>query len=234
MDVAGWAKISSNAAVTDAIFNGTRRQSITDIGNDVLTDSLEATQTDTKTEIATIKDNYSEKIVDKEDALAISTFASSLSAMDLKLKNAGNTSGAEGLRQVAMHYAKNSEGFSNFMSSVEKMDDSTFQQFFKTVDKAADKGLKVGDMLDNVASASNATQNKNIVSSTNQILSDTTASLSDMKTTYNKLMSSLKSIENSDLTQTGKDNKVTNFFTAITKGTTVTDIGSAIDKFNNA
>jgi len=230
MDTAGWATISSNAAVSDALFNATRRESITDIGDEILANSLSST--DDSSEKTTIKDNFSASIVDKEEALSISNFASGLSAMDIKLKSAGNTSGVEGLRQVAMHFAKDTDGFSDFMNSVDKMDDSTFQKFFSTVDKATEKGLNVGNLVDNVTSASNKTQEKNIVDSTNKILSDTKATTSDMKSAYDKLMASLKTIESSNTSQTDKDSKLTNFFTAITKSSGVTEIGAAIDKFN--
>jgi hypothetical protein len=228
MDVKNWANISSNAALTDALFTRTGRKSITDIGNELLTGKISSNNANTQT----IKDNYSKNIVDKEEAVEISNFASSLSAVDLALKSTGNKTAMDGLRQVAKHYAKDTSGFDEFMVSIKKMDDATLLKTFSTADKIADKGLDSGKFIDNIASAPNATQSKNIVDTTDKILSDKTAISSDIKNVYNKLMSNVKSIENSSLSQTEKNTQLTNFFTAILKGNTASEISAAIDKFN--
>ena len=219
MDIAGLVNTSSKGLIMDALFNPSSKKSIDQIASDMLVNK------------EPIVDNYSGTLVNQEDSAAISNFASKLSSIDKELKAAGNTKGADGLRELAKQFASKPEEFNEFMKSVDNLDAKGFQKVFSTASDVADKGLSVEKFANTLGSISDEKLAEGFVDFTNKILDDTKSSDSDKAKVFNKLASAVATVEDSDLKQTEKDEALTGLFSTATKSTSLTELETALDKF---
>ena len=219
MDIAGLVNTSSKGLIMDALFNPGSKKSIDQIASDMLVNK------------EPIVDNYSGTLVNQEDSAAISNFASKLSSIDKELKAAGNTKGADGLRELAKQFASKPEEFNKFMKSVDNLDVKSFQKVFSTASAVADKGLNVEKFANTLGSISDEKAAEGFLDSTNKILDDVGSSDSDKAKVFNKLASAVTTVEDSDLKQTEKDEVLTGLFSTATESKSLTELEASLDKF---
>lgn len=219
MDIAGLVNTSSKGLIMDALFNPGSKKSIDQIASDMLVNK------------EPIVDNYSGTLVNQEDSAAISNFASKLSSIDKELKAAGNTKGADGLRELAKQFASKPEEFNKFMKSVDNLDVKSFQKVFSTASDVADKGLNVEKFANTLGSISDEKAAEGFLDSTNKILDDAGSSDSDKAKVFNKLASAVATVEDSDLKQTEKDEILTDLFSTATESKSLTELEASLDKF---
>lgn len=220
MDIAGLVNTSSNGLIMDAIFNPVSKKSIGQVTSDMLVSK------------DPITDKYSGALVNQDDSAAISNFASKLSAVDKELKAAGNTKGADGLREVAKQFASKPEDFAKFMKSVENLDEKSFQKVFSTAGDLAKKGLSVEKFVNTLGSLSDEKAAQGFLDSTNKILEDTKSTDSYKSNVFNKLTSSVKTVqENLDLKQTEKNDTLTGLFSSVSKSKSLNETETILGNF---
>jgi len=219
LDIAGSVNTASNGVILDALFNPSSKKSINEIAGDMLVSR------------DPIVDNFSGTLVNKEDSAAISNFASKLSSIDKELKEADNTKGSDGLREVAKQFASKPEEFARFMKSVDNLDKESFQQVFSTVSKLADKGINIEKFVNTMGSLSDEKSAEGFLNATNKILDDTESNGSDKEKIFNKLTAAIKFVDDSDLQQTEKNDAFAELFSSLSKSKSLTELETALDKF---
>ncbi len=179
-----------------------------------------------------IADMVSDRLINKEDSAAISKFASELSTISKKLEATGDKKAIDGLRQVAKQFASDQAGFEDFMKSVDKLDKADYKAVFSTIDKMADKGLKVDKWMDTFSSISDEEPKKELLEVTNQILKDDKAGAIVQKETLNKLITSINEIQNGDAKD--KDDKIEDLLNIASQSKSLPEMKAAIDQYNKS
>lgn len=220
MDIAGLVDTTSKGLILNKLFNQSSKNAVSDVTKSMLGSDNP------------IVDNYSGTLVNQTDSAAISNFATKLSAVDKELKAAGNTKGADGLREIAKQFASKPQDFVKFMKSVDTLNSKNFQDVFSTASDVADKGLSVEKFVNTLGSISDDKSAKGFLDSTKKILEDTSSSNSDKGKVFNKLAAAVTTIEdNSKLKQTEKNDALSGLFSTATNSKSLTELGTALDKF---